>query len=257
MHLAALALALSMLAMPLAAETQEYKTEKLPQLGWLSLGSRSAHVESFRQGLREHGWVEGQTIRPIGFRWAEGNADRLRDLAAELVLLKSDVIIAPGAAAAVAARITKTIPIIMFSAGDPVANRIVASLARPGGNVTGLATISSALSGKRLQLLREAIPKAKRIAVLVNPANPSHPVALHGAEDAARRLGGFKLKWSSIEDGTIWWLHSRQRNGITPMACLRSMILSRSATEQRLRSWRPSIACPPCTGLEKRRKQGD
>lgn len=195
MCLASLVLALSVLAMPLAAETQEYKTGKLPQLGWLSLGSRLAHVATFRQGLREHGWVEGQSIRPIEFRWAEGNADRLPDLAAELVLLKSDVIIAPGAAAAaVAARITKTIPIIMFATGDPVANRIVASLARPGGNVTGLASISSALSGKRLQLLSEAIPRAKRIAVLVNPANPSHPVALHGAEDAARRLGGLQLE---------------------------------------------------------------
>ena len=193
-YFTALALALSMLARPLVAETQENKAGTLPQLGWLSLGSPSAHVESFRQGLREHGWVEGQTIRPIGFRWAEGNADRLPDLAAELVLLKSDVIITPGAAAAaVAARITKTIPIIMFAAGDPVANRIVASLARPGANVTGLATISSALSGKRLQLLRAAIPSAKRIAVLVNPANPSHPVALRGAEDAARRLGGLQL----------------------------------------------------------------
>src|SRR5262249_10241124 len=101
MHLAALVLALSVLAMPLAAETQEPKPEKLPQLGWLSLGSRSAHVDSFRQGLRQHGWVEGQTIRPIAFRWAEGNADRLPDLAAELVLLRSDVIIAPGATTAV------------------------------------------------------------------------------------------------------------------------------------------------------------
>jgi ABC-type uncharacterized transport system substrate-binding protein len=198
MCLATLVLALCVLAMPLAAETQEYREGKVPQLGWLGLGSCSdSLVETLRQGLREHGWIEGQNLRPIAFRCADGNAERLPGLVEELLLLKSDVIVTPGAAApAVAARITKTIPIIMLSGGDPVANRIVASLARPGGNVTGLATISSALNGKRLQLMREAIPKAKRIAVLVNPANPSHPVALNAAEVAAKSL---KLQLEVVE----------------------------------------------------------
>jgi putative tryptophan/tyrosine transport system substrate-binding protein len=180
-----------LLAAPLAADAQEPEAGKMPQLGWLGLGSCSGSiVETFRRGLREHGWVEGQNIRPIVFRCAEGNAERLPGLVEELLLLNSDVIITPGGAApSVAARITKTVPIIMLSGGDPVASRIVSSLARPGGNVTGLATISSALSGKRLQLLRAVIPKATRIAVLTNPANPSHPTALNAAQVAARSLG--------------------------------------------------------------------
>jgi len=178
------------LAAPLAAEAQEYKAEKVPQLGWLSPGSRSAGLlEPFLQGLRELGWVEGRSV-VIEYRYADGKAERLPALVADLARLKVDVIVAGGVAAALAAsKATTAIPIVMSSGGDPVAIGLVASLARPGGNVTGLATISPELSGKRLELLKQVVPSLRRVAVLWNPENPAHGPGLRAAESAARTLG--------------------------------------------------------------------
>jgi putative ABC transport system substrate-binding protein len=148
-------------------------------------------VDAFRQGLRELGWAEGRNI-VIDYRFAEGRLDRLPDLAAELVRLKVDIIVAqatPGAAAAKNA--TETIPIVMVPVGDPVGLGLIASLARPGGNVTGVSYSVGGLeiAGKQLELLKETLPKVRRVAVLSNPANPAHALVIRELNVAARSLG--------------------------------------------------------------------
>ena len=151
---------------------------KVPRVGILPPGPISERVhlwEAFRQGLRELGYVEGQNITLV-FPSGEVKPERLPHLAAELVNLKVDVIVAATTVAAQAAKeATKTIPIVMPVAGDPVGTGLVASLARPGGNVTGLTTIASDLSGKRLELLKEVVPRVSRIAVLLNPSSANGP----------------------------------------------------------------------------------
>jgi len=178
-----------LLAAPLTAEAQA--PAKVPRIGFLSPLSLTGdtRLESFLQGLRELGYVDGQTIA-IEFRFAEGNSERLPALAAELVRLKVDVIVATAQASTEAAkRATGTIPIVFAVVGDPVGVGLVASLARPGGNITGLASIAPEVVGKQLQLLKEAAPKISRVAILQNPNNPGHPVVLRQAEAAARTLG--------------------------------------------------------------------
>jgi putative ABC transport system substrate-binding protein len=173
----------------LSAHAQQWK--KIPKIGFLSAPSRSAQSarhEAFSQGLRELGYVEGKNI-VIEWRYAEGKLERLPDLAAELVGLKVDVIVAGGTPAARAAKeATTTIPIVM-SGGDPVRAGIVASLARPGGNVTGLSDATVDVSTKRLQLLKEVIPKLSRVAILWNPANPTNPIQVKDTQAAAPALG--------------------------------------------------------------------
>jgi len=146
--------------------------------------------------LRDLGYVEGKNLT-IEFRWAEGKHERLPDLAAELVRLKVDVIVTQGTPGALAAKqATATIPIVMAVVADPVATGLVASLARPGGNVTGLSWVSHEVSAKRLELLRDAFPRTKRVAVLINPNNASNPPILQAMELAARSL---KLEISKFE----------------------------------------------------------
>jgi putative tryptophan/tyrosine transport system substrate-binding protein len=164
-------LALTILVVPLAVQAQS--PAKVPRIGWLSLGSPSSGPtplrDAFRQGLLELGWVEGQTIT-IDSRYAEGNPDRLPDLAAELVRLKVDVIFAGNPFTALAAKqATSELPIVMAGVGDAVALELVASLARPGGNVTGLSEQYTDLVRKWLELLKEAVPQASRMAVLTLP----------------------------------------------------------------------------------------
>ncbi len=185
------ALALGILLAPVAAEGQQ--AEKVRRIAYLSAPSREAAerwVQVFQQALRELGWVEGQNI-VIEFRWAEGKYDRLPDLAAELVRLKVEVIVVPATVAALAAKnATKTIPIVTVLANDPVGIGLVASLARPGGNITGLTeTPGPEMFGKQLELLKEAVPKVSRVAVLGNPANPIYPLMLSETQVAARALG--------------------------------------------------------------------
>jgi putative ABC transport system substrate-binding protein len=175
---------LALLAAPLAAEAQE--SGKAPRIGVLGPRTRSdaaPFLDAFLQGLRELGWTEGKNI-VIEYRWAAGRADRLPALAAELVRLKVDLIHAGNTSAAVAARnATSTIPIVMATGGDPVGLGLVASLARPGGNVTGLSySVSLETIGKQLELLKEVVPKVRRVAVLTNPTNPSHALAVKQAE---------------------------------------------------------------------------
>jgi putative ABC transport system substrate-binding protein len=182
---------LSLLVVPLAAEAQP--PAKIPRVGFLSPSSPAdprtqRFLEAFRQGLRELGWVEGQKIA-IEYRWAEERIERLADLARELVSLKVDVIVAATTPAILPAKqATGMIPIVMAVAVDPVATGLVASLARPGGNITGLSMMAPELIGKQMQLLQELVPKISRMALLWNPANASNAPQLRHAQDAARAL---------------------------------------------------------------------
>jgi putative ABC transport system substrate-binding protein len=174
------------------AEAQQ--TGKARLVGFLSganLSSIQPRTEAFREGLRDLGWVEGQNIA-IEWRSGEGNFDQLPRLADELVRLKVDVIVVAGGepVAHAAKKTTQTIPIIMANAFDPVASGLVASLARPGGNITGFSTIPGPeIYGKQIELLKEAIPKLKRIGVLSNPANTFSAIALRETETTSRRFG--------------------------------------------------------------------
>src|SRR5262249_45611409 len=172
------------------ADAQQAK--KVPRIGFLSAATASSmttRVEAFRQGLRELGYVEGKNI-VIEYRYAEGKFDHLPALAAELVRAKVDVIVTGGAGATRPAKeATKTIPIVMTQDIDPVGNGFVASLARPGGNVTGLSTLAPEISGKRLELLKEVVPKLSRVAVFGTSTQPGNAQSLKEVELAARPLG--------------------------------------------------------------------
>ncbi len=182
--------ALGVLAAPLPAAAQP--PAKVPRIGFLGSGSPSTYgplIVAFRQALRDLGYVEGQNF-VMELRWAEGREERLPDLAAELVRLKVDVILTHAAPnALVAKQATTTIPIVVAFAADPVGSGLVASLARPGGNVTGLSLLSPELGGKRLQLLNEVAPRASPVAILWNPAIASGAAIVRETEAAARTLG--------------------------------------------------------------------
>ena len=179
-------------------EAQQPK--KVPRIGYLSVSSPSAmstRTEAFRQGLRELGYVEGKNI-VIEWRSAEGKRDRLPSLAAELVRLKVDIIVTAGPPATRSAKeATVTIPIVFAQDGDPVASGFVASLARPGGNITGLSTLAPELSGKRLELLKEIVPRLSRVAVLGNSTNPANAQVLKETELAAG-VFGVKLQYLDV-----------------------------------------------------------
>jgi putative ABC transport system substrate-binding protein len=184
-------LALIILMAPLATEAQQATT--VYRIGRLSPGpplpALDRREEAFRQGLRDLGYVEGQNL-VITYRYAEGNQERLRELAAELVRLPVDVIVAEGVAAIRAAQhATRTIPIVMAATSDAVGEGFVASLAHPGGNITGVSFFGEELPGKRLELLKETVPQSTRIVVLGNPANPGYAPRLTSLAVVARALG--------------------------------------------------------------------
>ncbi len=174
-----------LLALPFPAQAQQ---TKIPRIGFLtgqSLSSISARAEAFRQGLRELGYVEGKNV-VIEWRYAEGKLDRLPALAAELVRLKVDIIVSAGPTVTRAAKEeTVTIPIVMAFDDDPVGSGFVASLARPGGNITGLSTLAPELSGKQLELLKEIVPRLSRVAVLGSSIHPGTAQSLKEMELAA------------------------------------------------------------------------
>src|SRR2546430_306240 len=175
-------------AWPLAARAQQ---PKVPTIGALVIGNISPEEfwREFRQGLRDLGYVEGQNIR-FEFRSAEGHLARLPELAAELVRLKVDVIVTWFTPAAVAAKqATRDIPIIMATAGDPLAADLVASLARPGGNVTGMSGMVSDLAGKCVELSRELLPQTRRVAALANVADPFSKAFLDKIQVAGKATG--------------------------------------------------------------------
>jgi putative ABC transport system substrate-binding protein len=181
---------LGLLATPLVSEAQQ--AGKVYRIGHLSGTGEAASkpfLDAFREGMRGLGYVEGQNL-VLDARYAEGQVERLASLVQELIHRTPDVLLVsttPGILAAKAA--TPTIPIVMVLVADPVGTGIVPSLARPGGNITGVTTIVAELAGKRLEILKEIVPTASRIAVLVNPDNPATLPQMQSAEAAARRLG--------------------------------------------------------------------
>src|SRR5215813_6505103 len=178
---------LLLLAASTFAEAQQ--AQKVPRIGYLISGSRSFRTDAFRQGLRVLCYVERKNIT-IEYRDTEGKIERYSDLASDLVSLKVDVIFVASTPGALAAKnATKTIPIVFTSVGDPVESGLVASLARPGGNITGLSTLAPDLSGKALELLKETVPKVSRVAVIWNPENPGKTHSLRETEVAARAFG--------------------------------------------------------------------
>jgi putative ABC transport system substrate-binding protein len=183
-------LALTILLPTVSLRAQQ--TGKIPRIGILMSGSpapRQGVLAAFRQGLQDLGYVEGKNIA-MEYRFSEGRDERLPDLALELVQLKVDIIVTSGITPPLAAKkVTKTIPIVMGVVGDPIGTGLVDSLARPGGNVTGFTLLAPELSSKRLELLKETVPKLSRVAVLINPANPGSPVYRKEIEVAARSLG--------------------------------------------------------------------
>jgi ABC-type uncharacterized transport system substrate-binding protein len=178
---------------------QAQQPAKIPRIGFLVASKssvNSARIAAFQNGLRELGYVEGKTIF-IDYRYAEGKIDRLPKLAAELVGRNVEVIITAGPADTRAAKkATSTIPIVMSFDNDPVGNGFVASLARPGGNITGLSTLAPELSGKRLELLKNIVPKLSRVAVFGNSTNPGNTLALREIELAAATL---KVKFENLD----------------------------------------------------------
>jgi len=191
----------ALLAAPLSSTAQQPQA-KIARIGFLGVSTPAAwgpRVDAFRTGLRDLGYVEGKNV-VIEFRFAEGKFDRLPELAAELVRLKVDVIVThtvPGALAAKQATATNRIPVVMTNVGDAVGTGIVASLARPGGNITGDTFFVTELVAKRLEVLKDAIPRAHRVAVLANPDNAGTGPPLQAMEMAAKRLNVALLKFDA------------------------------------------------------------
>jgi putative tryptophan/tyrosine transport system substrate-binding protein len=190
------------LAFVLGFNSQAQQQPKIPRIGFLTNNSSTglgAADEAFRQGLRSLGYVEGKSL-VTEYRYGEGKVGRLAEMAAELVRLKVDVIVTGGPTSTrTAKQATSTIPIVMASDPDPVANGFVASLARPGGNITGLATLSPELGGKRLELLKEILPKLYRVTVLGTSTTPGTAQELKEAELAAGAFG-VKLQYLNVLD---------------------------------------------------------
>ena len=174
------------------ARAEAKQAEKVAKLGWLTSGSptgTNVRSEFLRQELNKLGYIEGKNLA-IEFRSSEGKVDRLPGLADELVRLKVDVIYANSATiAAFAKKVTQTVPIVFLSSAEPVSAGLVNSLARPGGNLTGFATIAAVLAGKRLELLKEAVPKVSRVAILWEPKNQGSEESWKESQVAARALG--------------------------------------------------------------------
>jgi len=176
-------------AWPLAARAQQ--PAKLPTIGFLggtTPATWSLFVAAFVQRLRELGWIEGRTIA-IEYRWAEGRGERFAEIAAEFVRLNVDVIVTVGGAVLAAKQSTSLIPIVFAAAADPVGSGLVASLARPGGNVTGLSSQFTDLAGKRLELLREMVPSLRRLAIMANAGYPAAVLEMAEVQATTRTLG--------------------------------------------------------------------
>jgi putative tryptophan/tyrosine transport system substrate-binding protein len=184
------AAATALVVLPFGAHAQQ--PARLPTIGYLGGADPMSHrawVEAFVRRLRQHGWVEGRTVA-IEYRWGEGRTERYAEIAAEFTRLKVDVILAGGTEAAVAAKkATSTIPIIFPTAGDPIGSRLVVSLARPGGNATGLSNLGTDLAAKRLALLREVLPGLRRLAVMVNTEYSGGVTEGEQIGAAVRKLG--------------------------------------------------------------------
>jgi putative ABC transport system substrate-binding protein len=216
----ATALLLTVLSAPLAAEAQPgAKTSRIGFLGNSTAVLEANLVGPFREGFRELGYVEGRDLI-IEYRWAGGQYDRFPTLIAELVALQVDVIVTAGTPAALAVRRATTIPLVMVAVGDPIGSGLVASLGRPGGNATGLVSIAPDLEGKRLQLLREVVPKLSDVTFLLNPANPFQVASEKEVRAAAKALGlkvSFVAVQAESEFDRAFQAIARQRPGALVM----------------------------------------
>jgi len=199
MKKAAVPILVAVILLTVAVVTEAQQPAKIPRIGYLSSvspSSESAQSEAIRLALRELGYIEGQNIT-IEYRYAEGKVDRLPELATELVRLKIDIILAAGGERLIraATNATKTIPIVMTGQGsDPVKADLIESLARPGGNVTGLTNLERELGGKRLELLKEAVPKIARVAILYDPASPPSVIEVKEVLPVTARALGLTLQ---------------------------------------------------------------
>jgi len=247
-HLFKLALGAMAFAICVSAEAQQPARE-VPRIGILFIGDRNQpHLEAFKQGLRERGYIEGKNIA-IEYRYAEGKIDRLPLLAAELVKLKVDVIVTTAEMGARAARqATKTTPIVLTTGGDLVKSGLAQSLAKPGGNITGLSVLEEDLSGKRLDILKEAFPKMKRVAYLWNPSavvvNPSLDQAKAIAQAVALQLRSYEV-YTLAEIEKAFADMSKARPDalfviLSPLMTLNSKRIVELALEQRLPGMYPT-----------------
>src|SRR5215472_10921050 len=196
-------LALSAMLLVLCHPAEAQQPGKIPRIGFLGNSTAALEenlVEPFRQGLRDLGYVEGRNIL-IEYRWAEGKYERFSTLIAELVAQKVDIIVTAGTPASLAVKKqAPSIPLVMLAVGDPIGTGLIESLAHPGGNVTGLTAIAADLEGKRLELLREVIPKLSHVAVFWNPASTFQVISEKEVQTAAR---AFKMKVLSLGVRTI------------------------------------------------------
>jgi len=233
-------------AWPLAAGAQQ--ASKLPTIGFLgssTLSEASPWVSAFVERLRELGWTEGRNVA-MAFRWAGGRAEQYSEIASEFVGLKVDVIVTFGTPAALATKqATAVVPIVIALAGDPVGAGLVASLARPGGNITGLSSPSPDLTGKRLALLREVVPNLRRLAIMANVASPTGLLEMGESQAAARALGLELLK--SARPRTSHPPSSRSR--VLRMRCMSFSIRSRTQTEFASTRSRWARGCRRCSGI--------
>ena len=237
-----LALCAILLALSYSASAQQPK--KVPRIGYLTADSRSAHADvraqAFREGLRGVGYVEGKNII-IEWRQAEGKRDRLPALAAELVRLKVDVIVTGGPTATRPVKeATTTIPIVMTQDSDPVGNGFIASLARPGGNITGLSNLAQEISGKRLELLKEIVPKLSRVTVLGMSTNPGNSQSLRETELAAGAFG-VQIQYLDARDSKD--IEAALRTASKGRANAVLVLNSPSTFLERLRTSRSRIDC--------------
>jgi putative tryptophan/tyrosine transport system substrate-binding protein len=232
------------------AEAQQ--PTKVPRIGYLGATSRSinsAPIDAFRQGLSELGYTEGKNIA-IEYRYAEGKLDRLPALASELVRLKVDVVLTAGPAATRSAKqATATIPIVMGFHDDPVGSGVADSLARPGGNITGLSTLAPEISGKQLELLREITPKLSRVAVLGHATQPGNPQALREINLAADAVG-LQLQYLEIQAPkdieTAFQAASKERAGaVLVMASPITFTQRRQVVDLAVKSRLPTIYSRP------------
>jgi putative ABC transport system substrate-binding protein len=238
----AVVVAVSILVAPFAAKAQE--AGKVARIGMLTAASSSPFVEAFKQGLRELGYVEGRNI-VIEYRSTDGREERLPGLVADLVRLKVDIIVASSQGAVAARQATTTIPIVMPIITDPVRLGLVASLAKPGGNVTGLATQNDELPGKWLELVKEVLPKVSRVAVLFHPTYDGG-VQLKASEAAARSLG-VRLQALKVErpDDFVTAFAEVQKNRAEALVVSSSGLFIR--TEPASLNSRPSTGSRPFT----------
>ena len=182
------AIVLFALALSLTAHAQSGKAYRVGVLELTSASANRANLEALLRGLREAGYVEGKNL-VIDYRSAEGRSDRFPELARDLARAKPDVIVTRGTPAAMAAKDAGSVPVVMAAVADPIATKLVASLAHPGGHVTGLTTVMNELHGKRLELMKEVLPSLKKVAYFWNPANPNSRVVVKEVQQVAHRVG--------------------------------------------------------------------